>query len=170
MLLLVVLVSLSLAAPPVLPMAFNTTFTMTLPGAKLDLTHNSPAFWAYDANQGGQVVWHPACPLGGATGCSFMFTGGYANPVIFSIGSSLFGSRPQSCCVLAAGVPILPPTTFSKYAPVINTTILHANRNVALAVEMFFSENRQCYVDAAGNLARILDVDLTWDMPVMAQW
>ena len=156
------------ASPPVLPIAFNTTFSMTLPGASLK--HDHPAFWSYDASQGGQLVWHPSCPLGGSTGCAIVFTGGYSNPAIFVVSSEQFQSQPQSCCLLAAGVPILPPTSFSKYAPVINTTILHTNRNVSLNVQMFFSQNRQCFVDAAGNLARVLDVDVVWDLPVMAQW
>ncbi len=168
LLLAAVCFALAIAVPPVLPNAFNTTFTMTLPGASLSVKQD--AFWSYDATQGGQLVWHPACPLGGSNGCSFIFTGGYSLPIIYAVTSARFGGEAKECCLLASGVVILPPTTFSKYAPVINTTILHLNRNLSMDVEMFFSQNRQCYVDSAGNLARVLDVNLVWDLPVMSSW
>ncbi len=147
---------------------------MTLPGRKLDLGGSAdPAFWSYDATQGGQLVWHPSCPLGGSMGCAIVFTGGFANPVVYVVSADSFVQmqhQPKSCCLFVAGVPILPPTSFSKYAPVINTTILHTNRDVSLDVEMFFSQNRQCFVDAQGNLARVLDVNTAWDLPVMSEW
>jgi hypothetical protein len=170
--LLFVFAALALAAPPVLPSAFNTSFTMVLPGAELSASSNS-AFWSYDASQGGQLVWHPACPLGGPLGCAIVFTGGLAKPVVYVVSAGSFVQmqrHPQSCCLFVAGVPILPPTSFSKYAFVTNTTILQVNRGLSLQVQMFFSQNRQCYVDAAGNLARVLDVSTAWDLPVMSSW
>ena len=58
-------------APPVIPTAFNTSFVMTLAGHHV--FPKTYAFWSYDANVGGQYVWHPVCPFGGSTGCSLFF-------------------------------------------------------------------------------------------------
>ncbi len=164
------LLAVVLSAPPVLPSAFNTSFTMTLPGNPVSTSAHGAAFWAYDAAQGGQYVWHPSCPFGDFGGCALFFAGGYAQPAIFVVTSSSMMGPAKTCCLFAKDVPILPPTTFSKYAFVINTTILHTDRDVSLDVQIFFSFNRQCFVDAAGNLARILDVDTVWDLPIMALW
>ena len=154
-------------APPVLPVAFNTTFIMTLPGALVDPTQQ--AFWSYDSLQGGQYVWHPSCPFGGSTGCSIFFAGGYSNPVIYSVSSVSMTSQPLSCCLFFAGVPILPRVTFSKYQFVINTTILHAQYG-SLNAGLFFSQNRQCLTVNGVDLNRIIDVDTVWDLPSIATW
>jgi hypothetical protein len=154
-------------APPVLPVAFNTSLVVTLSGSQVDA--NSPAFWSYDATQGGQYLWHPQCPFGGDNGCSIFFTGGYSNPQIFSVGSKGIFGPALDCCLFFAGVPILPRNTFNKYAFVINTTILHAELG-SISGGLFFSQNRQCFSQDGVNLERIIDVTTIWDLPPIRDW
>ena len=151
--------------PRALPKQFNTTFDMTLAGK----SSSGRAFWSYDAVLGGQYVWHPTCPFGGSDGCAIVFVGGYKSPKIYAVSSKTQGGAPTACCLFFSGVPILPPSTFSSYSFVINTTILHASRG-SLQVAMSRFENRQVFTSNTDELVRILDVSTAWDLPPVDTW
>ena len=154
------------SVPGLLPAAFNTSFALTLPGEE----GPGLAWWAYDAARGGQLVWHPACLLGArdTRGCSLVFAGGYAAPVIYAVWQKGPFDAPKDCCILAKNVPIIPRDHFAHYDYVINTTILHASRG-SLQVEMFRNANRQVYT-MGSEMVRILDVTAAWDLPPQSQW
>jgi len=169
LILLALCCAMVIAAPPQLPSAFNTSFSLVLANSLGQ--GPSTAFWAYDSVAGGQYVWHPICPLPNyKSGCAITFAGGFSNPVVYTVASLTMTGPAYGCCVLATGVPILPPSSFAKYNFIINTTIYSSQRDSSVFVGLYKSDNRQCFADYAGNLVRILDVDTIWDLPLMSSW